>query len=485
MNAGIFCCGMILGGISVLFFLRMRLGKFREVADQILHAAEQEITKKKKAVEDELLQRQQKSGCEIDSEKALVIKEREKLEKLTQALERRERRQEEREEALARAETAVQSTLERVGKMTQQEAEEQLLAKRKRQIDAECMQYSRERKEQSAIMCATEARTLLFTAMQRVQLQQITEFACVAVPLPDAQFKAKIIGKDGRNIQHFENCTGVTLLADDAAFLRISSFDPQRREIARITLQELVKADRVTPALIEQAAQHAKRQFEHEVRRHGEAAAAQVGIDDLHPEILHALGALQYVYTLGQNVLAHSIEVAQLAKMLAKELGFNDELACRIGLLHDIGKGRPATGFDASHARAGAEFLAPYENSEVTQSVAAHHDDAAAVSPESLLCKIADSLSAQRSGARNEACDTHLKRLKNYEEIARSFTGVAAAYALQSGREIRVFVRPEELNDAATELLARDLQQKISQAKPSDARIHLTIIRQTRIALYV
>ncbi|MCM8831895.1 MAG: ribonuclease Y, partial [Candidatus Omnitrophica bacterium] len=330
-----------------------------------------------------------------------------------------------------------------------------------------------------------KARQILSLAIQRCAVEHTTETTVTVVPLPNDEIKGKIIGREGRNIRTFEMVTGVDLLIDDTPeAVNLSSFDPIRREIARLSLEKLVQDGRIHPARIEEIVEKTKQEFDKQLVEEGKSAAFEVGIHNLHPELIKLLGKLKYRTSFGQNALQHSKEVAFIMGILASELNLDSKLAKRIGFLHDIGKALNHQ-VEGTHAQIGAELLRKYQEADIViNAVEAHHEEVEFKSIYAILCLVADAVSASRPGARRETLETYLKRLKQLEEVANSFTGVDKSYAIQAGREIRVIVQPNKVKDEEIVLLAHEIKKKIEQEIDYPGNIKITVIRETRAVDY-
>jgi ribonuclease Y len=334
-------------------------------------------------------------------------------------------------------------------------------------------------------MAEKRAKEIISFAVQRYANDYVADETVTAVSLPSDEMKGRIIGREGRNIRALEAATGVDVIVDDTPELvTLSCFDPVRREIARLSLERLIADGRIHPARIEEVVEKVRREVEAIIKEEGERAVFELGISGIHPDLIPIIGRLKYRTSYGQNVLQHSIEVAHLASMMAYELGVNPKLAKRAGLLHDIGKAVDHE-MEGSHQQIGANLARRYgESQAVINAILVHHGDGDPETVEAALVAAADALSAARPGVRRESIESYLKRLKQLEEMAMSFKGVQACYAMQAGREIRIIVRPEEVSDEECAMIARDLSRKIEAQMSYPGQIKVTVIRETRYIDY-
>ena len=375
--------------------------------------------------------------------------------------------------------------LQRISSLTPEEARELLLKRFGEELREEKAVMIREMEDKVREEADKKAREIISLAIQRCAVEHTTETTVSVVQLPNDEIKGRIIGREGRNIRSFEMITGVDLVIDDTPeAVSISSFDPIRREIARIALEKLVTDGRIHPARIEEVIDKVKKDFEKQVIEEGKGTAFEVGIHNLHPELTKLLGKLKYRTSFGQNALQHSKEVAFIMGTLASELDLNPRIAKRSGLLHDIGKAVDHN-IEGTHSNIGAELLRKYgENDTVINVAESHHEEAEFKSIYSVLALVADAISASRPGARRETLETYIKRLKDLESIAASFGGVEKAFAIQAGREIRVIVQPNKVKDEEIAILAHEVKKKVEKDMEYPGQIKVTIVRETRAVEY-
>ena len=394
-----------------------------------------------------------------------------------------DRRSAELDEQIANMEETRLHALEEVASFTVEEAREEVLAAAEERYRHELALRFRSMEETAQAEAEMKARDIVCTAIQRYSADYVSETTVSVVILPSDEMKGRIIGREGRNIRAIETITGVDVIIDDTPeAVILSSFDPVRREIARLTLEKLVVDGRIHPARIEDMVERARKEVEATIRQAGEEAVLEVGLIGLHPELIRLLGRLKYRTSYGQNVLNHSLEVAWLTGMMAAELNLDQAIARRSGLLHDIGK---AIDFevDGSHVEIGAEIARKYnEDEEVISAIESHHGDKDPISPTAILVAAADALSAARPGARRENVETYIKRIRQLEEIANSFPGVEKAFAIQAGREVRVMVRPEDIRDDDMQLMAHNIGVKINEELKYPGSIKVNLIRETRVS---
>ena len=473
--------------------------KSREIIDEALKTAE---TKKREALleakeeslktKNELEKETRERRAELQRYERRVLSKEENLDKKSDAMEKREAGLAAREEALNKRNAEVESLyekgiqeLERISGLTSEQAKEYLLKSVEDDVKHDTAKLIKELDNKAKEEADKKAREYVVTAIQRCAADHVAETTVSVVQLPNDEMKGRIIGREGRNIRTLETLTGVELIIDDTPeAVVLSGFDPVRREVARIALERLIVDGRIHPARIEEMVEKAQKEVETNMREEGEAAALEVGIHGLHPELIRLLGKLKYRTSYGQNALKHSIEVAQLSGLLAGEIGLDVRMAKRAGLLHDIGKAVDHE-MEGSHIQLGAELCKKYkEPAVVLNTVESHHGD---VEPQSLIACIvqaADTISAARPGARRETLETYTNRLKQLEDITNSFKGVDKSFAIQAGREVRIMVVPEQINDDGMILLARDISKKIEEALEYPGQIKVNVIRESRVTDY-
>lgn len=461
--------------------------------------ASKEIDRTSKEVE----QKKKELSLQLKEE---IYREKEELEKEIKAKEKRLMHKEEnidkklssiesKEQNLKRLETdfkaknekldeliVKQSTeLERISRMTSNEAKELLLSRIENKLKTQHVQKIKEYEEKLRNDSDKLARKILSHAIQRCAVDHVVESTVSVVTLPSDDMKGRIIGREGRNIRTFENLTGIELIIDDTPeAVVISGFDPVRREIARIALESLVADGRIHPSRIEEVIEKARNEVNEKIREAGERTVFELGIQNIHPELVKTIGRLQYRTSYGQNILQHSREVSYLAGIMAAELGVNVKLAKRAGLLHDLGKAMTHEE-EGTHTALGVELARKYnESPKVLHAMACHHHDIEFETVEAVLVQVADALSAARPGARMEPVENYIKRMEKLEEIANSFSGIEKCFVMQAGREIRVMVKPDSVNDEFAPILAKDIAEKIESDMEYPGQVKVTVIRETR-----
>ena len=403
------------------------------------------------------------------------------VEKRNRDLQESERELQQRRDNLDEEYEQVNRKLESVAGMTADEAKDELLNNLKDGLAHESAAIIRESEARTKAEADKTAREILSLAIQRVAADHAAEVTVSTIHIPSDELKGRIIGREGRNIRSFEQLTGTNLIIDDTPeCVTISCFDPVRREIGRVTMENLVADGRIHPARIEEMFKKAEKLVDQRVQEAGEQAAFDTGMHDLHPELVHTLGRLRYRTSYGQNVLNHSLEVAYIAGVIASELGIDPITAKRAGLLHDIGKAVDHE-VEGGHAVIGADLARRFgERPEIVHAIEAHHNDVEPNSVLDVIIQAADAVSAARPGARKETLDAYVKRLEKLEEIANAHKGVERTYAIQAGREVRVMVKPEEVDEAATTVLAHDIAQQIENEMQYPGQVKVVVIRESR-----
>lgn len=421
-----------------------------------------------------------------------VLQREESLDKKSEALEKKDenlnkkiQEVQELEESVQQLYTKQREELERVANLSTDVAREILLEEVRKEIKHEAAMMVKEIENKAKEEADKRSREIITTAIQRCAADHVSETTVHVVALPNDEMKGRIIGREGRNIRTLETLTGVDLIIDDTPeAVILSSFDPVRREVARMTLEKLIVDGRIHPARIEEMVERSIKDVENDIKEEGEQATFETGVHGLHPEIIKLLGRLKYRTSYGQNVLKHSIEVSYLAGLMASELGLDPTIAKRAGLLHDIGKAVDQE-YEGPHAVIGGDLAKKYgESSIVVNAIAAHHGDVEMESIEAILVQAADAISAARPGARRETLEAYIKRLQKLEEIADSYEGVEKSYAIQAGREIRIMVRPDIVDDAGAIELTRNIVKDIEEQLEYPGQIKVNVIRETRAVDY-
>ena len=457
--------------------LQKRIEKAREEAALIL----EEARKKGEGKRRELL----------NTEEILLKRER-ILEQKISEFDRSQKEFQEKIERLKQVKEEIESlrgkiiqNLEKVANLSREEAKKELFEQIEKEFQKEILERLKKLEMDREDRFEKRAKEILATVIQKYALPQTQEMTTSTISLPNEEIKGRIIGKEGRNIRTLEKLTGVELVVDETPeTVVISGFDPIRREIAKISLEKLIKDGRIQPARIEEKIEEAKKEINLQIKEAGEAAVYDLGLVGLDPRLIHLLGRLKFRTSYGQNVLLHSIEVAYLAQALAEEIGANSLVCKKGGLLHDIGKAVDQQ-IEGSHVDIGIRILEKFgESQEIISAIKSHHQEYPAESIEAILVQVADQISGARPGARKDTLENYLKRLSDLENIASAFPGVEKAWALQAGREIRVFVKPEEIDDLAAKKLARDIANRIQEELRYPGEIKVNVIRETRVIEY-
>jgi len=456
----------------------------QETVQKSLKEVKDEIAGMRREAEEDIRTRREESRRR---ESALAKREEQieskagETEKAERFLQDRSKKLERVAEDLENAREAQKRQLEKVAQMTAQEAKDALMSQLTDSAKRDAMATVREIEQQAREEAEARARKVVTIAIQRVASEQTAESTVSVFTLPSDDLKGRIIGREGRNIRAFEALTGVNLIIDDTPeAVVLSSFDPVRREIARLTLDKLVQDGRIQPARIEEMFERSSKEVEEQIKRAGEWAIGEVGITEIHPEMIRVLGRLQYRTSYGQNILKHLVEAAHIAGVMASELGIEPELVKRGALMHDIGKALTHE-VEGSHALIGAELARRLkEPPEVVHAIESHHGEVEQRTVEAVLAQAADAISGSRPGARRESIEQYVKRLERLEEICESHPGVQKVFAMQAGREVRVMVQPEDVDDLASQVLARDIAKQVEEELQYPGQIKITVVRETR-----
>lgn len=491
--------GVIIGGMAVLTYRRFMFNRQIRIAERkaakmiaeagdearvVLSNAQEETKKTKATVDAEYRERR----SELQRQENRLSQKIENLDRKLEGVEQRERGMAGKEKEidsirgqLGELRDKQLKQLELISGMSSAEARQQLIDAMQVEMEQETSRRLREWEIKLKEEANERAQGILSQAIQRSASEIVTESTVAAVPLPSDEMKGRLIGREGRNIRALEQATGVDLIIDDTPeAVTVSSFDPVRREIARNALRKLILDGRIHPARIEEVVAKAKDEVDADIISTGEQAAYQVGVHGLRPEIIRLLGRLKYRTSYGQNSLSHSIETAYIAGMIASELGANVDIAKRAGLLHDLGKAVDRE-VEGTHAQIGADLVKQWDKSpEVVQGIAEHHMETENVSMWGFIISAADAVSSARPGARRESLENYLKRMKALEDIANDFKGVEKSYAIQAGREIRILVKPDEIDDLGAMRLARDIVKRIEEGLEYPGQIKVTVMRETR-----
>ncbi|NGX61373.1 MAG: Ribonuclease Y [Chlamydiae bacterium] len=499
------------GGILVFFLLhKVKTGGFEKLAKQIVDEAEKQamaklsesqlktqekefahrrfldtLTNDQKIAQQKAEQKLEKREEKLDYHLSMVEKKLNFLEGKEGKLTRQSDELTRKQASLEKEKEAYFSKIEKLSQMTCKEAKVLLLESLSQEVQTEIGKKTRRILQEAEEEAETSATRIITTALNRIAIPTVSDVAICTVPLPNQEIKGRVIGREGRNIRALEQATGVSFLVDDTPnTIVISGYDPVRKEIAKFALKELISDGRIHPSRIEEVVAKGEKAIEKQILQYGEDAAFQVGCPDLHPELLTLLGKLQFRFSFGQNVREHSLEVSHLMGIMASELNLDAPLAKRIGLLHDIGKALSHE-HEGSHALLGYELALKHgEKPEVANGIGCHHEEMLPETLEASLCSAADKLSSGRPGARAPALAQYLKRSRKLEALSYQFAGVEKAYVLQAGRELRVLVEPDSLDDTATFQLARDLAKRIEKEMSYPGKIKVTVIREKRAVEY-
>jgi len=502
--------GLFIGGASLWLFQRFKLTTFKHLAADLIRKAEMESETIKKNGELSIKQQHYEQQRELENrwriERQKIQKEEERLkqredkvenrtnlvEKKLSDIEKRElviadrmTQQEEQRKALIETQSKLRQQLEHSAGLTALEAKELLLSQIMEEVKTDAANLIRRTLKEAKENSEMEASKIIATAINRLAVPCVSEVTVNTVAIPNDEMKGRIIGREGRNIRALEMATGVNFVIDDTpGAVVLSGLDPVRMQIAKSALADLIQDGRIHPTSIEEAVTKAKLNVEKQIRKYGEDAALRAGAVNLHPELMNLLGKLKFRFSYGQNILDHSLEVSHLMGVMAAELGLDIRLAKRIGLLHDFGKA-VSHEIEGSHAIIGHDLALKYgETKEVANGIGCHHGEMEPKTVEASLCSSADAISASRQGARSERVEEYIKRLEKLEDLACEFSGVERAYAMQAGREIRVVVLPDVIDDDGVVALARDLTKKIEQQLSYPGKIKVTVIREKRIVEY-
>ncbi|MEI6509769.1 MAG: ribonuclease Y [bacterium] len=495
--------GLVIGYLVPTTIARRQLSQMRVSTSQLLEEGQKAAEATKKEVLLEAKEEMHRLRSEADKEVRERRSEVQRLEKRVQqkeetidrrleGLDKREKGLTGKEQELAKIREQLQQQisdelieLERISAITTEEAKEILLKRVEEEYGHYLAKRMKEMDDESREEAQRRSRDIVISAIQRTVVDHATEATISVVPIPGDDLKGRIIGREGRNIRAFETITGVDLVIDDTPeAVTLSAFDPVRREVARIALEKLIVDGRIHPARIEEMVEKASKEVEERIKEEGERAVLEASVRGIHPDLVKTLGRLYYRTSYGQNVLQHSLEVAHLTSLIAAELKVDPNIARRAGLLHDIGKA-VSHEVQGPHALVGADLARKYnENNEVLHAIAAHHNDIEQKSVFPVLVQLADAISASRPGARRESLETYIKRLTMLESVADSFPGVEKAYAIQAGREIRIMVKPEQVDDAEAVKLAHDISQRVEKEMVYPGQIKITVIREIRATDY-
>ena len=502
--------GILIGCIYHKSKVESKIGRTEEYVKKLLDDSQRKATEEAKEMKlkakEEVLQQKSELDKEINARRADIQrserraqqreeqldKKEEQLDKKLDALDQREKALIKKQESIAALESEAEafkqkqiSELERIAAMTQDEARQTVIDRVQKDAYHDAAVLVRDIESKAKEEGEKKARNIIALAIQRCASDHVAETTVSVINLPNDDMKGRIIGREGRNIRALETATGVDLIIDDTPeAVIVSAFDPVRRETARLAIEKLIMDGRIHPARIEECVEKAKKEIDQQIREAGDQAIFETGQHGIHPELVKLLGRLRYRTSYGQNVLKHSIEVSHLAGMMAAELGADVQLAKRAGLLHDIGKSVDHEQ-EGTHVSIGGELARKYhESPAVIHCILAHHNDVEPQTIEAVLVQAADAISAARPGARRESLENYIKRLEKLEEIANSFKGVDKCFAIQSGREVRIMVKPEDVTDEGTQIMAKEVARRIEKELEYPGQIRVNVIRETRSTEY-
>jgi ribonuclease Y len=499
---------LIIGDAVVLTVVLIFLSRYlternrkeqQDKADSIVLAANEKARESELEAKDKALKILQEAENENNRRRAEVSREEDRLQKRRAELDHRVERQEQREQVINKRQSSLDKRanevekmyeqqmeeLQKIAQMTVEEARQLLLVEAEKEARTDMARIIRQIEAEARAEGEKRARELIAESIQRVASDHVVSVTTSVISLPNEEMKGRIVGRNGRNIRAFEQAAGVDVIVDDTPeAVTISCFDPIRREVARRSLDRLIVDGRIHPAHIEKILNEEQKEVDKSIVEAGEQASYDSGVTGLHPEVIKVLGRLKYRTSYGQNQLAHAVEVAKLSAVLAAELGADPETSRMGGLLHDLGKAMDHN-TEGTHAMIGAEFAKRYNvPAQVVNIIASHHHEVEQESVEAVIVEAADAISGARPGARREDLEQYIKRLRALEEIANSFKGVSQSYAIQAGREVRIIVRPEDIDDLASTRLARDIAKKIEETMQYPGQIKVTVIRETRAVDY-